>query len=181
MNNKTKYVDLFIPDHHRARNSGNVHEHLVKAEEKMGRKLTKNEVVHHEDRDRANNSLDNLYVFKDLANHSRYHKTGLKTFNGTNWESIPELGSKNNPYVKRCRYCDKEYKTTFEDSIYCSVACSSMVTRKCERPGKDTLYSLLKHNNFTSVGKMFGVSDNAVRKWCKDYSIPYKSAYYRSL
>lgn len=181
MNNKNKYVDVFMPNHHRARSSGNVHEHVIKAEEKIGRLLKKEEVVHHEDENKANNTSDNLYVFKDLANHSRYHKTGLKSFNGVNWESNPELGSKNNPYVKKCKHCAKEFKTTFKDSIYCSLACRSKVTRKCVRPGKEKLYELLKDNNFTVVGKMFDVSDNTIRKWCTSYGIPTKSSYYRSL
>jgi len=31
------------------------------------------------------------------------------------------------------------------------------------------------------VGKKYGVSDNAVRKWCKRYGLPYKSRTIRLL
>lgn len=41
--------------------------------------------------------------------------------------------------------------------------------RKVDRPKKEELEELLKKNPFTKVGKMFGVSDNAIRKWIKYY------------
>ena len=27
---------------------------------------------------------------------------------------------------------------------------------------------------FTQIGKEYGVTDNAVRKWCKSYNLPYR-------
>lgn len=48
-------------------------------------------------------------------------------------------------------------------------------------PSKETLYSLLQQHSFVYVGKMYGVSDNAVRKWCLKYNIPKHSSYYRKL
>ena len=33
------------------------------------------------------------------------------------------------------------------------------------RPSKETILALLETNSFVAVGKMYGVSDNAVRKW----------------
>lgn len=34
---------------------------------------------------------------------------------------------------------------------------------------------LLRNHSFTSIAKMFGMSDNAIRNWCKDYHLPYRS------
>lgn len=31
---------------------------------------------------------------------------------------------------------------------------------------------LIKTQSFTSIGKQFNVSDNAVRKWCDKYNLP---------
>lgn len=42
------------------------------------------------------------------------------------------------------------------------------------KPTKEELISLLEKNNFCKIGRMFGVSDNAVRKWCVKYNINYK-------
>jgi hypothetical protein len=36
---------------------------------------------------------------------------------------------------------------------------------------KEELQELLKNNSYVSIGKMFGVSDNAIRKRCKVFGI----------
>lgn len=39
---------------------------------------------------------------------------------------------------------------------------------------------LIEYNgNFTQVGKLYGVIDNSVRKWCKKYGMPYHSSDYK--
>lgn len=44
--------------------------------------------------------------------------------------------------------------------------------RKSGRPSKETLHSLLSNKTpWTKIGKMYGVSDNAVRKWAKSYGL----------
>jgi len=51
---------------------------------------------------------------------------------------------------------------------YCSTKCASVGCRKAkERPGKEELVEMLKTTPYTTVGKRYGVSDNAVRKWLK--------------
>lgn len=50
--------------------------HRVVAEQKVGRKLGYDEVVHHEDEDKLNNNPSNLTIIS-RAEHSRLH--GLKT------------------------------------------------------------------------------------------------------
>jgi len=52
--------------------------------------------------------------------------------------------------------------------------CNGKIHRKVERPNKETLYDLIKNNSFTNIAKMYGVTDNAIRKWCKKYGLPYK-------
>jgi hypothetical protein len=44
-----------------------------------------------------------------------------------------------------------------------------VLKKKC--PSKDKLEQLIKEKPFTQIGKEYGVSDNAVRKWCKKYNI----------
>lgn len=44
--------------------------------------------------------------------------------------------------------------------------------RKVIRPEKDELEELVKTNSFVGLGRKFGVSDNAIRKWCRAYGIP---------
>jgi 5-methylcytosine-specific restriction endonuclease McrA len=47
----------------------------------------------------------------------------------------------------------------------------NLKNRKVERPSKDELQTLLVENSFVEIGKIFFVSDNAVRKWAKRYCL----------
>jgi hypothetical protein len=59
-----------------------------------------------------------------------------------------------------------------KSQILCSPECSEINRRKVkERPNSDELKLLIEKYPFTRIGKMFGVSDNAVRKWAKKYDI----------
>jgi hypothetical protein len=44
-------------------------------------------------------------------------------------------------------------------------------TRKVARPSKEELQILIDTHTMVAIGKQFGVSDNAVRKWAKRYGI----------
>lgn len=47
----------------------------------------------------------------------------------------------------------------------------------CRRPSdKDELYEHIKKDGFVGTGHYYGVSDNAVRKWCKVYGLPTKKS-----
>ena len=49
---------------------------------------------------------------------------------------------------------------------------------KVVRPTEEELRNLLVKHNFSRVGKMFSVSDNAIRKWCLSYGMPTKGSAY---
>jgi hypothetical protein len=71
-----------------------------------------------------------------------------------------------------CRKCKIKFLTKDKDRLYCSSDCRIMGQRKVERPDFETLKDLIdKKIPFTKLGSMFGVSDNAVRKWAKKYKI----------
>ncbi len=52
--------------------------HRYMAERKIGRRLRDGEVVHHKDRDKQNNSKDNLWVFRNQEEHDKAHKYDAK-------------------------------------------------------------------------------------------------------
>lgn len=66
----------------------------------------------------------------------------------------------------KCVSCGKECK-----GVYCSLICYSKNRDRVEHPSKDELEQLLKSNSYVALGKKFGVSDVAVRKWAKKYGI----------
>lgn len=76
------------------------------------------------------------------------------------------------PWIKiQCPVCKKEFDTRKEDQTYCSMQCLAFSKRKALRPSKDELKTLLETTSYTKLGKMFGVSDVAVRKWAKQYGL----------
>jgi hypothetical protein len=56
----------------------------------------------------------------------------------------------------------------------CACICSGFLHRKAKRPSKEVLEKEIQENSFLALGKKYGVSDNAIRKWCKNYNIDYK-------
>ena len=51
--------------------------------------------------------------------------------------------------------------------------CRSKEKRK-NIPPKEELENLIYTIPFVKIGKIYGVSDNAVRKWCKSYGLPFR-------
>jgi len=70
--NSAGYVEIHLPDHSRARGNGYVFEHILVAEEKLGRPLALNEVVHHRNKVKTDNSPENLEVIM-RGEHSHIH------------------------------------------------------------------------------------------------------------
>lgn len=68
--------------------------------------------------------------------------------------------------------CDCGVKIT-SGATRCA-SCAKIASRKVERPTKEILEQEVAENSFVSLGKKYGVSDNAIRKWCVSYGIPTK-------
>ena len=52
-------------------------------------------------------------------------------------------------------------------------SCYGKSIRKVKRPEKEELKNLIRNFSFLKIGKDFGISDNAIRKWCREYNLPY--------
>lgn len=63
--------------------------------------------------------------------------------------------------------------TKYSNSGLCSI-CSHKNRRTIERPLREELKKLIRTTSFTKIGVMYGVSDNAIRKWCKTENLPSK-------
>lgn len=72
--------------------------------------------------------------------------------------------------IKKCVNCGKE---VYGNNLYCHN-CAMKNRRKVERPNRDELKKLIRTKSFLEIGKEFGVSDNAIRKWCKSENLPSK-------
>ncbi len=66
------YVEIIVPGHPATNARGYVYEHRIVAEKKLGRYLLSNEVVHHIDGNKTNNSPNNLIVLSN-EDHATLH------------------------------------------------------------------------------------------------------------
>ena len=66
------YIELLLPDHHRARGNNYVFEHIVVAEKSIGRKIFASEHVHHINGVKTDNRPENLQVLTH-GEHTKLH------------------------------------------------------------------------------------------------------------
>lgn len=84
--------------------------------------------------------------------------------------------------INYCKDCGKEISRSSTYCIKCAVKHRNQfkVDPK-DRPDKEKLLSLIKEYPFTKIGEMYGVTDNTIRKWCKNYGIPHTKKELREL
>lgn len=136
-----------------------VYEHRIVAEEILDRPLKEGKVVHHLDENRANNSPDNLLVLSGPM-HAKLH-TWLDKNTIT---PTPEYAERIKLGCVRCKVCEKPIDPSM---VYCSSEHANQDRSSDKKPPKEELEKLVEEFPFTKLGELFGVSDNAVRKWCK--------------
>ena len=87
-------------------------------------------------------------------------------------------GRQNRNGPRDCKLCGQEFFPRYTAQQYCSHRCGGRATRdrtpkpatrKVERPGYSELLAELEASNYSAVGRKYGVSDNAVRKWVRAY------------
>jgi len=125
--------------------------------------------IHHIDGNGLNNKIDNL-MFLCPNCHSQTENYGRKKERILNFcEHCKTPINKNR---KKCRECfnNQGYK-----NIKINKEDNRIKTRKVTRPTKEELEHLINTTPMTKIGKMFNVSDNAVRKWAKYYNIELKN------
>jgi hypothetical protein len=89
-------------------------------------------------------------------------------------------GRKNRADVtpRACLHCGAAFIPKYSSHRYCSQECGSRSkgprtpkpqARKVLRPSYDQLVTDLRWMSFVAVGRKYGVSDNAIRKWLRCY------------
>jgi hypothetical protein len=79
---------------------------------------------------------------------------------------------------RECAHCEKEFIPKYSTHRYCSQICGTHskgsrapqpARRKVERPSYEQLMADIATLSLLAVGRKYGVSDNAVRKWIRWY------------
>lgn len=75
-----------------------------------------------------------------------------------------------------CTKCGKEISNQSQSGM-----CQSCVQLKCDITQEELYESLVQSKgNFALVGRKFGISDNAVRKRCQKFGLPFHSSDYKA-
>ena len=88
----------------------------------------------------------------------------LSTFAGRN---IVRTENKN-----FCIDCGKEILQSSTRCVECANKAKSKKQQTVERPTRIELKSLIRSTSFLEIGRKYGVTDNAIRKWCDAYNLP---------
>ena len=109
--------------------------------------------LHHIDGNHNNNNLENLQLLCPNC-HSQTENYCGNSNKSTDYNT--------------CKLCGEKIG---RNSKYC-VDCVHFLKRKVNRPTKEELIEdkeILK--SFVAIGKKYGVSDNAIRKWFRSYGL----------
>jgi hypothetical protein len=81
------YRQVYLPSHPNANKIHCVYEHLLKAEQALGRKFPTGIVIHHKDGDPSNNEPSNFIVCQNHAYHTLLHvrETAFRECGNVHW------------------------------------------------------------------------------------------------
>lgn len=94
--------------------------------------------------------------------------TNLKWLCPNCHSQTPTFRGRNRKIRYYCVDCKKEI---LKESTRCKSCAAKQQPKKVERPAKEKLEELIKILPMTHIGKMYGVSGNSIKSWCKSYGI----------
>jgi hypothetical protein len=136
------FIDKYHPLAHGKAKWVYYHRHVVSIS--VGRWITSEEVVHHKDHNKLNNSLDNL----DLLSKSEHTKMHFP-------KELPNVV---------CPICKTEFSPIRWTQKYCSSGCGHKSREKLPEMSKEELEYLIWHNSLSSLVPILGMSDNGIKK-----------------
>ena len=135
--------------------------------------------IHHYDHNHKNNRCDNLRVLCSWC-HTKHHRLKEKYDISLiiNYEDMEKEiiefhkkrkeKAKRKEYKKICLFCKEKFITFYNKQNCCSCNCSNMKSRKVKnRPSKEKILQEVEETNYCVVGRKYGVSDSAIRKWLR--------------
>lgn len=118
--------------------------------------------IHHIDGDYRNNTEHNLQVLCPNC-HSLT----------SNYKALNRTGETRTRISNRKQYCADCGKEISPQAYYCRT-CANKRKITVKPLSREELKKAIREKPFTLIGKEQNVSDNAIRKWCKQYNLPTK-------
>ena len=127
---------------------------LCLLEEWQGKKIPLE--LHHKDGNHYNNDFENLQILCPNCHALQENNSGAAL--KKNYENFcVDCGAGISKTATRCKSCSN--KMRHQDSSKNNLS-------------REELKDLIRTKSFLELGKKFGVSDNAIRKWCDAMSLP---------
>lgn len=124
------------------------------------------------------------------SNCHRKVTAGCVVLGGAKTTFNEDFSSYGTPVPKRvkvifanCAFCGKEFQKYTAAHRYCDEVCRKKTVldlyddaprlrpRKVKRPSKVRLQELVDTTSWSAIGRMYGVSDNAIKKWARDLGV----------
>lgn len=137
--------------------------------------------LHHKDGDNINHELSNLeFLCPNCHSQTKnYGSKNSKYIDKVDSVKFVKIHSKRENYcadcgivisqrAKLCNSCNFKLRRLENAKKFQEVGLAQI--------SREDLKDLIRKNSFRYIGNLFNVSDNAIRKWCKKYKLPYLSS-----
>lgn len=121
--------------------------------------------LHHVDGNHYNNDFSNLQILCPNC-HAQQNNNSGKNCGKNKIEKEEKL-------LNYCCDCGTVISSRATRCRSCAAKNNNLVNRVVEdRPTREELKNMIRTLPFTQIANKFGVSDNAIRKWCKTENLP---------
>ena len=135
--------------------------------------------LHHKNGDHQDNDLDNLMILCPNCHSIQEGNSGANVGRYKVKETLENEEKQNKIHLKK----EKTNRTCIDCNAIISsraIRCKSCAAKEKQKdktafhPSREELKQLIRSTSFLQIGNMYGVTDNAVRKWCDNYQLPRK-------
>lgn len=123
--------------------------------------------LHHINGDSSDNRLENLQILCPNCHSLTMNFAGKNKRNPGRCQQTEKL---NRYYLQKRHLCERCGELGFGER-FCSNKCYRLASRKVEWPSKEQLANDVANMSWSAIGRKYGVSDNAVRKWAAKLGI----------